>query len=157
MADKMLSSSGSAAKTPAPALFEMIPGRFPLAVWRGETGPRDVTLWSTSGVPYMHDDVDGFSSPAGDTETLRRQLCAAHIPCAEYGEGIVAVVVGDPFVCESIQEDLLEIFDIYVIAEPHEESGARLLLTPTVLHSSHHIAQLVTALGTLWDTNALNA
>lgn len=157
MADKTFSNDVSPAKTPALSLFEIIPGRFPLAVWRGETGPREVTLWSTPGAPFVHGDFDGMSWPPGDTEALRNRLCDAHIPCFEEAAGSVAVIVGDALVCESIQEDLLEIFDIYAVADTCEDAGARLLLTPTSLHSPHHIAQLVAALATVWDTNAVHA
>ena len=87
------------------------------------------------------------------SRTLKRRLAAAGLPVIENPSHIVPVMVGDPVLCKSLTDVLLDRFAIYVqpINFPTVPRGTeRLRLTPTPLHSDADIDHLVASLATLW-------
>jgi 5-aminolevulinate synthase len=67
---------------------------------------------------------------------------------------IVPVMVGDPVRCKALTDELLGTFSIYVqpINYPTVQRGAeRIRLTPSPLHDSKMIADLVDSLDMLWS------
>ena len=81
------------------------------------------------------------------------------LPIDDQGSHIVPVHVGDPIHCKMLSDMLLEQFGIYVqpINFPTVPRGTeRLRFTPSPVHSSAQIDDLVTAMDTLWQHCALN-
>ena len=88
-------------------------------------------------------------------DELRQTLEAKNLPIMNDGEThIVPIYVGDPELCKQASDILLEEFGIYVqpINFPTVPRGTeRLRFTPTPLHNSEMIAELVTALDAVFD------
>ena len=84
---------------------------------------------------------------------LRARLTAAGIPHMENPSHIVPVMVGEPVLCKSISDQLLDRFGIYIqpINYPTVARGTeRLRITPTPMHSEADIDALVAALQAMW-------
>jgi 5-aminolevulinate synthase len=84
---------------------------------------------------------------------LRRGLDEAGIPHLPNPSHIVPVMVGDPVLCKTVSDELLERFDIYVqpINYPTVPRGTeRLRITPSPLHSDADIDHLVEGLSAIW-------
>jgi 5-aminolevulinate synthase len=89
---------------------------------------------------------------------VRRQLDLAGIPHLANGSHIVPVMVGDPMLCKSISDVLLEHYGVYVqpINYPTVPRGTeRLRLTPSPLHSAADIDHLVSSLAAIWSELSL--
>jgi 5-aminolevulinate synthase len=89
---------------------------------------------------------------------VRRGLDAAGIPHLENPSHIVPVMVGDPVLCKSISDALLEHYQIYVqpINYPTVPRGTeRLRLTPSPLHSAADVDHLVGSLAAIWSALSL--
>ena len=85
---------------------------------------------------------------------VKRRLTEAGLPVLEGPSHIVPVMVGDPVLCKSLTDQLLDRFGIYVqpINYPTVQRGTeRIRLTPSPVHSEADIAHLVDALGQLWS------
>ena len=85
---------------------------------------------------------------------VKRRLTEAGLPVLEGPSHIVPVMVGDPVLCKSLTDQLLDRFGIYVqpINYPTVPRGTeRIRLTPSPVHSQADIAHLVDALGQLWS------
>jgi len=85
--------------------------------------------------------------------TLKRHLASAQLPCMPSTTHIVPLLVGDPYRCKRLSDELLDRFDIYAqpINYPTVPRGTeRLRLTPTPLHGDAMMARLVEALKGLW-------
>jgi len=90
--------------------------------------------------------------------SLKKRLAAAGLPAMHNPSHIVPILVGDPVLTKRVTDALLERFAIYVqpINFPTVPRGTeRLRLTPSPQHSDADIADLLTALTTLWGELAL--
>jgi len=86
--------------------------------------------------------------------TLKGRLKAAGLPVIDNPSHIVPVLVGDPVVCKSLTDALLDRFGIYVqpINYPTVPRGReRIRLTPTPFHSDADMQHLQDALTALWS------
>jgi 5-aminolevulinate synthase len=85
--------------------------------------------------------------------TLKRRLAEAGLPVMSSESHIVPVLIGDPVLCKTACDELLQRHRVYVrpINYPTVPRGTeRLRLTPTPLHSDEDIEALVAALADAW-------
>jgi 5-aminolevulinate synthase len=85
---------------------------------------------------------------------VRAELDARGIPHIPNPSHIIPVMVGDPVKCKFISDALLDEFGIYIqpINYPTVPKGTeRLRITPSPVHDAADIADLVAALGDLWE------
>ena len=90
---------------------------------------------------------------------LKARLKALGMPIIDHGSHIVPVHVGHPVHCKSLSDMLLRDYGIYVqpINFPTVPRGTeRLRFTPSPVHDSGRIDQLVRAMDVLWSHCALN-
>jgi 5-aminolevulinate synthase len=93
---------------------------------------------------------------AGQAErvaAVRHRLDKAGIPHLRNDSHIVPVMVGDPVLCKTICDQLLDRFGIYVqpINYPTVARGTeRLRITPSPMHSDADIDHLVASLSAIW-------
>ena len=84
---------------------------------------------------------------------LRRILLGRGLPVMVNESHIVPVMVGDPVLCKTLTDRLLDDFAIYVqpINYPTVAKGTeRIRLTPSPLHQEADMAHLADAIDTLW-------
>ncbi len=89
---------------------------------------------------------------------LRAALDAAGIPHLANPSHIVPVIVGDPVLCKSISDQLLDRFGVYVqpINYPTVPEGTeRLRITPSPLHTDADISYFVSALARIWTEHGI--
>ena len=90
--------------------------------------------------------------------TLRERLDAVGLPHYHNPSHIVPVMVGDPVVCKTITDLLLEHYGVYVqpINYPTVPRGTeRLRITPSPLHTDADIEHLVASLSDIWSELSL--
>lgn len=90
---------------------------------------------------------------------LKMRLRGLGLPIIDHGSHIVPVHVGDPVHCKMLSDMLLEQYGIYVqpINYPTVPRGTeRLRFTPSPVHGSRQIDDLVKAMDALWRHCALN-
>lgn len=89
---------------------------------------------------------------------VRRGLDALGIPHLDNPSHIVPVMVGDPVLCKQMSDRLLDQFGIYVqpINYPTVPRGTeRLRITPSPLHDTTDIENLLRALSAIWSDLSL--
>jgi 5-aminolevulinate synthase len=85
--------------------------------------------------------------------TLKRRMKEAGLPVMDNPSHIVPVMVGDPVLCKSLTDALMERFNIYVqpINYPTVPRGTeRIRLTPNPFHTDEDMDHLIDALNQLW-------
>lgn len=90
--------------------------------------------------------------------TLKKRLRDTGLPVMENPSHIVPVMVGDPVLCKSLTDALMDRFNIYVqpINYPTVPRGTeRIRLTPGPMHSDADMDHLVDALNVLWGEMGL--
>jgi 5-aminolevulinate synthase len=90
---------------------------------------------------------------------LKMRLKGLGLPIIDHGSHIVPVHVGDPVHCKMLSDMLLDLYGIYVqpINFPTVPRGTeRLRFTPSPVHDSKQIDNLVKAMDALWRHCALN-
>lgn len=90
--------------------------------------------------------------------TLKRRLREAGLPVMDNPSHIVPVMVGDPVLCKSLTDALMDRFSIYVqpINYPTVPRGTeRIRLTPGPMHSDADMDHLIDALNVLWGEMGL--
>ena len=90
--------------------------------------------------------------------TLRKRLDAIGVPHLDNPSHIVPVMVGDPVVCKSISDILLDEHGVYVqpINYPTVPRGTeRLRITPGPVHSDADMDHLVNSLSAVWSQFSL--
>ena len=86
--------------------------------------------------------------------TLKEHFRAAGFPFIDGDTHIVPLMIGDPVKCKAISDRLITDFGIYVqpINYPTVPRGTeRLRFTPSPFHTDVMMAQLMSALHTIWD------
>jgi 5-aminolevulinate synthase len=92
--------------------------------------------------------------------TLKRRLSEAGIPVMPSPSHIVPVLVGDPVLCKTLTDALLERFAVYIqpINYPTVPRGTeRLRICPSPVHNDADMDHLIHALATLWSELGLPA
>ncbi len=92
--------------------------------------------------------------------TLKNTLTRAHFPVMPSESHIVPVHIGDPVLCKSLSDRLLDVHGIYVqpINYPTVPRGTeRLRFTPTPLHSDRDFDELLGAMIEVWSFHGLRA
>ena len=90
---------------------------------------------------------------------LKTRLKGLGMPLIDNGSHIVPVIVGDPVHTKKLSDMLLDEYGIYVqpINFPTVPRGTeRLRFTPSPVHGSREMDQLICAMDTLWSHCALN-
>jgi 5-aminolevulinate synthase len=90
---------------------------------------------------------------------LRRLLLGRGLPVMVNDSHIVPVMVGDPVLCKTLTDRLLEEFAIYVqpINYPTVAKGSeRIRLTPSPVHTEADMKDLADAIDILWDSLGLH-
>lgn len=85
---------------------------------------------------------------------LKKHLKQAGIPFMDNPSHIVPIIVGDPFVCKSLSQQLIDDHGIYIqpINFPTVPKGTeRFRVTPSAVHTFEMIDHLVGALKSIWQ------
>ena len=116
--------------------------------------PPVVAAGALASVRHLKTDSQRRKDLQARSAEVKRRLTTAGLPVLENPSHIVPVMVGDPVVCKSLSDQLLDRFGIYVqpINYPTVARGTeRLRLTPSPVHSGEDIDRLVAALEQLWS------
>lgn len=91
-------------------------------------------------------------------QTLKKRLHDAGLPVMDNPSHIVPVLVGDPVMCKTLTDALMDRFSIYVqpINYPTVPRGSeRIRLTPGPMHTDADMDHLINALNVLWGEMGL--
>jgi len=116
--------------------------------------PPAVAAGALASIRHLKSSGDERRRQQQVVAALRCSLDASGIPHLDNPSHIVPVMVGDPVLCKSISDVLLEHYQIYVqpINYPTVPRGTeRLRLTPSPLHTGADIDRLVGALAAVWS------
>lgn len=122
--------------------------------------PPAVAAAALSSVKYVRSHPALRERHQERAATLKRLLRDGGFPVMPSVSHIVPVHVGDPVLCKSISDRLLENHQIYVqpINYPTVARGTeRLRFTPTPLHSDEAMENLLNAMAEVWAFHGLKA
>jgi len=91
-------------------------------------------------------------------QTLKKRLHEAGLPVMDNPSHIVPILVGDPVMCKTLTDALMDRFSIYVqpINYPTVPRGSeRIRLTPGPMHTDADMDHLINALNSLWGEMGL--
>ncbi len=111
--------------------------------------PPSVTAAAAASIKHLKSSEFERDSHKKIIATLKSEFRANGIKYFENPTHIVPIIIGDPYLAQSVSESLVERFGIYVqhINYPTVPKGAeRLRITPTPLHTKEMLDDLVNAL-----------
>ena len=117
--------------------------------------PPSVAAAACAAVRLLKQRPDLRTAHQRAAHITKHALSAAGLPVLDNGSHIVPVMVRDAELCKAASDMLLTRHNIYIqpINYPTVAKGSeRLRITPTPLHTQHHIAELVEALVEVWQT-----
>ena len=117
--------------------------------------PPSVAAAACAAVRLLKQRPDLRTAHQRAAHITKHALSAAGLPVLDNGSHIVPVMVRDAELCKAASDMLLMRHNIYIqpINYPTVAKGSeRLRITPTPLHTQHHIAELVEALVDVWQT-----
>lgn len=121
--------------------------------------PPAVAAGAAASVRVLKTATDLREAHQRQARILKMRLKGLGLPIIDHGSHIVPVHVGNPIHCKMLSDMLLETYGIYVqpINYPTVPRGTeRLRFTPSPVHDSQAIDQLVAAMDALWSHCALN-
>ncbi|MEM9795740.1 MAG: 5-aminolevulinate synthase [Pseudomonadota bacterium] len=121
--------------------------------------PPAVAAGAAASVRHLKSDTDIRTLHQERAAVLKLRLRGLGLPIIDHGSHIVPVHVGDPVKCKMISDRLLSDHGVYVqpINFPTVPRGTeRLRFTPSPVHTSGMIDDLVRAMDALWSHCALN-
>jgi len=116
--------------------------------------PPAVLAGATASIRYLKEHQELRDQQQEAAKVLKLRLKAMGLPVMESPSHIVPVHVGNPGKCKMLSDSLLENFGIYVqpINYPTVPRGTeRLRFTPSPVHDSGMMDELVHALDSLWQ------
>ncbi|GHG79067.1 5-aminolevulinate synthase [Pseudodonghicola xiamenensis] len=121
--------------------------------------PPAVAAGAAASIRHLKTDQALRDKHQEQAKVLKLRLKGLGLPIIDHGSHIVPVVVGDPVHTKMLSDMLLERYGIYVqpINFPTVPRGTeRLRFTPSPVHGSDEMNQLVQAMDELWSHCALN-
>ena len=120
--------------------------------------PPAITAGALASIEYLKTSQLERKRIHKNVEYFKQALLSIGLPFMDGQSHIVPVVVGEAHCCRAVTDMLLKQHNIYVqpINYPTVPKGTeRLRMTPSAIHTTAHIDQLVTALDDLWTHHAL--
>ena len=117
-----------------------------------------IVAGALASVRHLRNSDDERRAHQSAARRLRAQLMQRGLPVLQNQSHIVPVMVGDPSLCKTLTDRLLNERDVYVqpINFPTVPRGTeRIRLTPSPFHTVQHMDQLVEALDMLWQDMGL--
>ena len=121
--------------------------------------PPAVAAGALTSVRHLKDSNLERERQRNRVQQVRRRLDAVGVPHYDNPSHIVPVIVGDPVLCKTITDRLMDECAIYVqpINYPTVPRGTeRLRLTPGPLHTDADIDHLITSLSRIWSELGLS-
>jgi 5-aminolevulinate synthase len=115
--------------------------------------PPAVAAGALASVRHLKSSQEERRQHQARAALLKRRLRAAGLPVMPSESHIVPVLVGDPVLCKTVTDRLLEVYGIYVqpINYPTVPRGTeRLRLTPSPVHGEAEFESLTAALREVW-------